>query len=310
MPRSEILDRIPVPERLFLFRSCVSSNKYPGLEAATVEVMKILGVELVESDDQTCCGGFLTFTNVAEVTATMPAVARNLSLAEERGLDTLAVCNGCHTFLTEFGHFLNERPAVMETVNMMLRMTGHEYRGTTHVWHVAEMLYRLKDRIAANVKRPLGLRVATHYGCHYLNGFKATAIDDYNEPTFMQDLIEIMGGTPVYYEEQRTCCGTGLTQIITHKEELALPHTKRKLDSLNAARPDVVAVICPYCLSQLDRMQHKLRERGVGRYSVPVISLSQLVGLALDIPERLLGLEAHAIPAVHLAKAAGQGREA
>ena len=215
----------------------------------------------------------------------------------------LAICNGCHTFLTEFGHFLNERPAVRETVNMMLRMIGHEYQGTTHVWHVAEILYKLKDRIAKNVRRRLGLRVATHYGCHYLNGFKATAIDDYNEPTFMQDLIEIMGGTPVAYEEQRTCCGTGLTQIITHKEELALPHTKRKLDSLNEARPDVVSVICPYCLSQLDRMQVKLQARGAGRYSVPVLSLSQLVGLALGIPEESLGLGAHAVPATHLAEA-------
>lgn len=300
MPRNDILDRIPEPKSLFLFKSCVSSNKYPGMEAATLEIMKILGVEIVESDEQTCCGGFLTFTNVAEPTATMPVVARNLSLAEEHGLDTMAICNGCHTFLTEFGHFMNERPAVKDTINMMLGMTGREYKGTTHVWHVAEILYKLKDRIAKNVKRPLNLRVATHYGCHYLNGFKAAAIDDANEPTFIQELISIMGGTPVYYEEQRACCGTGLTQIITHKEELSLPHTKRKLDSLQGAGADAVVVICPYCLSQLDRMQLKLNDRGAGSYSTPVISLSQLVGIALGIPEEKLGLEAHAISAMGL----------
>jgi heterodisulfide reductase subunit B len=255
-----------------------------------------LGIELVTSDDQTCCGGFLTFTNVAKPTSTMPAVARNLAVAEELGLDTLTLCNGCHTFLTEFSHFMNDRPPVKKVVNVILSMIGREYKGSQDVYHGIEIIYKLKNRIKESIERPLtGLRFSTHYGCHYLNGFKKTAIDDAHMPTVIEELIEIVGGEIVDYPENRSCCGTGLTQIIINKEELSLPHTKVKLDNLNKNDPDAVVVICPYCLSQIDRMQNKFNHRKIGKYKVPVIHLVQLIALALGADVEKLGFDAHAI---------------
>jgi heterodisulfide reductase subunit B len=296
MPRQEILDKTKVSDRIFLFRPCVGSNKYPGLITSSIEFFRKLGIELVTSDDQTCCGGFLTFTNVAQPTSTMPAVARNIAVAEEMGLDILTLCNGCHTFLTEFSHFMNDRPPVKQVVNTILSMIGREYKGSQDIYHSLEVIYKLKDRIKEKVTRPLtGMKFATHYGCHYLNGFKKTALDDPHMPTVMEEIIEDLGGGIVEYGDSRTCCGTGLTQIIINKEELSLPHTKMKLDNLNSAEPDAVVVVCPYCLAQLDRMQQKLNYRGAGKYKVPVIHLVQLIALALGVDTPSIGLDAHAI---------------
>ena len=80
-----------------------------------------------------------------------------------------------------------------------------------------------------------------------------------------------------------------------NKEQLSLPHTKIKLDSLNESKPDAVLVVCPYCLAQLDRMQQKLNYRKIGNYDVPVIHITQLVALALGVDIKILGLGAHAI---------------
>lgn len=296
MPRQEVLDNIKISDKMFLFRPCVGTNKYPGLITAALAMFEKLDIELVTSDDQTCCGGFLTFTNVAQPTSTMPAVARNLAVAEELGLDTLTLCNGCHTFLTEFSHFMNDRPPVKKVVNVILSMIGREYKGSQDVYHGIEVIYKLKDRIRERIERPLkGLRFSTHYGCHYLNGFKKTAVDDAHMPTVLEEIIDIVGGEVVEYPENRSCCGTGLTQIILNKEELSLPHTKVKLDSLNEHKPDAVVVVCPYCLSQLDRMQHKFNYRKIGTYQVPVIHLVQLVALALGADPEKLGFDAHAI---------------
>lgn len=238
------LEKINVPEKMFFFKSCVASNKYPGIEACGFEALRTLGIEPEDSDEQTCCGGFVTFANVAAPTASMPAVARNLSLAEEKGLDTCVVCNGCWTFLNEFGHFMNGNEEVKASVNMMMNMMGREYKGSSHVYHIAEMFYRVKDRIRENVKRPLtGLKIATHYGCHYLGGGKYTAIDDAQYPTFMEEMIEIMGGDNIWYKANRDCCGTGFTQIINGKN-LSLDHTKTKLDSIKEeADPDLLVVM-------------------------------------------------------------------
>jgi heterodisulfide reductase subunit B len=296
MPREEVLKQIKVSDRMFVFQPCVGNNKYPGIISAALLALPKLGVEPVTSDEQTCCGGFLTFTNVAQPTSTMPAVARNLCLAEEQDLDIVAFCNGCHTFLTEFAHFMNDRPPVKGVVNTILSMIGREYKGTSGIYHIVEILYKLKDRIAERVERPLtGFRLATHYGCHYLNGFKKTAIDDSFMPTVLEEIIRACGGEVAEYSENRTCCGTGLTQVILHKEEMSLPHCQRKFDSLNEAAPDAVVVICPYCLAQLDRMQHKLSHRKVADYKVPVLHVSQLVALALGVDVDKLGFGAHAI---------------
>jgi heterodisulfide reductase subunit B len=294
MARQKVLDGIPVDDEYFLFRSCVASNKYPGMETATKEVFDRIGVKLTESDDQTCCGGFITFTSVAEVTATMPAVARNLSIPDKAGLNTLTMCNGCYTFLTEFGHFLLHHPPIMGKVNEMLGMMGREYTGESRVLHMIEVLPKLVDRIREHVVRPLtGLKVATHYGCHYLYGFKKEAVDDPFMPTVLEEIIEAIGATPTSYPEERTCCGSGLTQVVIHKEEMSLPHMKRKFDSLKEAEVDVMTVVCPYCLTILDRGQAKMIDRGITDYKVPVLYITQLIGLAMGIDPVRLGLEAH-----------------
>ncbi len=296
MPRQERLDQVRISDRMYVFKPCVGENKYPGIINAAMHALPRLGVEPVTSDEQTCCGGFLTFTNVAEPTSTMPAVARNVAIAEELGLDTITMCNGCYTFLTEFTHFMDQRPPVKKVVNTILSMIGREYKGTQRIFHIIEVFTKLRDRIAERTVRPLeGMRFATHYGCHYLNGFKNEAIDDAFMPTVLEDIITAAGGTPVAYEAQRDCCGTGLTQVILHKEQLSLPHCQRKFDSLNEAGPDAVVVQCPYCLAQLDRMQHKFNDRGLARYHVPVLHVTQLVALALGVDPGKLGFGAHAI---------------
>jgi heterodisulfide reductase subunit B len=286
--------RIPVDDEYFLFRSCVASNKYPGMESSTKEVFERIGVGLRESDDQTCCAGFITFTSVAEVTATMPAVARNLSIPDQAGLNTVTMCNGCYTFLTEFGHFLQHNPPIMGKVNEMLSMVGREYTGESQVLHMIDVLPKLQDRIAEQIVRPLkGIRFATHYGCHYLYGFKKDAIDDPFTPTVVEDLIEVAGGTPVDYPEARTCCGSGLTQVVIHKEDLSLPHMKAKFDSLKEADVDAIVVVCPYCLTILDRGQAKMVDRGIAQHEVPVLYITQLLGLAMGMDPVKLGLGAN-----------------
>jgi heterodisulfide reductase subunit B len=303
MPRPEVMAKIPIDEKYFLFRSCVSSSKYPGMEASTKAVFSKLGIELQETDDQSCCGGFLTFTSIAEVTATMPAVARNLSIPDQEGLNTLTMCNGCHTFLTEFGHFLQHHEPIKEKVNEMLGMIGREYTGQSQVLHMLEVIYMLKDRIKEHITRPLtGLRLATHYGCHYLYGFKKDAIDDPFMPTALEELIEICGATPVDYPEARTCCGSGLTQIIIYKEDTSLPHLKRKLDSMKEADVDGVINVCPYCMTMLDRGQFKMEERGIETFETPVLYVNQLIGLAMGIDPVQLGFEAHLTPVTRLLK--------
>ncbi|ADI01974.1 MAG TPA: disulfide reductase [Syntrophothermus lipocalidus] len=289
--------RIPeIPEKIFLFRSCTGSLEYPGTENAIKEIMKILGIEVVMDPDQTCCSGYLLTCSGYLPEVSLAATARNLALVEAKGLDTYVFCNGCFGYNKELSHILLHNPDYLKMANDLIGRWGYEYKGRTNIFHVQELYYRLKDRIASKVVRPLnGLRVAAHYGCHYL-AQQYGILDDGDLPTFHEELFEILGATPVTYKEGRTCCGYSVGRGFTHREEVVQPHLGKKLRSAKEAGVELITTVCPGCNVALDREQPNLARNGHGEINIPVIDLGQLIALALGVPVEKLGFKANTVP--------------
>jgi len=289
--------RIPeIPEKIFLFRSCTGSLEYPGTENAIKEIMKILGIEVVMDPDQTCCSGYLLTCSGYLPEVSLAATARNLALVEAKGLDTYVFCNGCFGYNKELSHILLHNPDYLKMANDLIGRWGYEYKGRTNIFHVQELYYRLKDRIASKVVRPLnGLRVAAHYGCHYL-AQQYGILDDGDLPTFHEELFEILGATPVTYKEGRTCCGYSVGRGFTHREEVVQPHLGKKLRSAKEAGVELITTVCPGCNVALDREQPNLARNGHGEINIPVIDLGQLIALALGVPVDKLGFKANTVP--------------
>jgi heterodisulfide reductase subunit B len=289
-------ERIPnIPEALFLFRSCTGSLEYPGTESAIRETFKLLGIEAVMDPDQTCCSGYVQACSVCEPEVCMAVTARNLAIVERKGLDTYTFCNGCYTCLSDVTHLLLNRPELFAMANELIRQWGYRYEGRTTIYHVQEMWYRLKDKIAERVKRPLkGLRVAAHYGCHYLSR-QYGILDDGDYPTFHEELIEVLGGTPVFYKERRQCCGYSTGKAFTHREVLVQPHLYKKFKSAAEAGIQLMTTVCPGCNVALDREQPLVNKRYGAEFNIPVIDLAQLIAFSLGIPVSKLGFAANTI---------------
>lgn len=288
-------EEIPVPERLFLFRSCTGSLEYPGTEKAVREVLERLGIEAVMSPDQTCCTGYLLTCNALLPELALAAAARNMAIAEKMGLDVYVFCNGCFGYNTEFVHILESDPALREKINQLLEPFGWHFEGRSRIYHVQELFYRLREKLASLVVRPLtGIRVAVHYGCHYL-AKKYGILDDPDYPTFLEEIIELLGGTPVFYRERRACCGAAVGRSFTHREEVSLRHACKKLLNLKEEGADVLLTVCPGCNVQLDREQPVIAERGWGEVFIPVMDFAQLVALSLGVPPQQLGFEANTV---------------
>jgi len=290
-------ERIPeIPEKIFLFRSCTGSLEYPGTENAIKEIMKILGIEVVMDPDQTCCSGYILTCSGYLPEVSLAVTARNLALVEAKGLDTYVFCNGCFGYNKELSHILLHNPDYLKMANDLIGRWGYEYKGQTNILHVQELYYRLKDRIASKVVRPLnGLRVAAHYGCHYL-AQQYGIIDDGDLPTFHEELFEILGATPVTYKEGRACCGYSVGRGFTHREEVVQPHLAKKLMSAKEAGVELMTTVCPGCNVALDREQPNLARKGYGEINIPVIDLGQLIALALGVPVEKLGFKANTVP--------------
>ncbi|NPV91187.1 MAG: CoB--CoM heterodisulfide reductase iron-sulfur subunit B family protein [Firmicutes bacterium] len=291
---------IPAPSKIYLFRSCTGSLEYPGTEKAIREVLGKLGIEVYTSPDQTCCSGYMLTCNAILPATALAATARNLAIVQGLGLEMFVFCNGCFGYNTELTHILNTRPGLRAEVDKLIEPMGWRYRDQERIYHIQELLYRLRDEIFRQVIRPLaGVRVAVHYGCHYL-AKKYGIIDDIDYPTFLEEIITGMGGTPVFYRERRSCCGAAVGRGFTHPEEISLPHARKKLASVKEAGADVIVTVCPGCNVQLDREQPTLAERGWGDISIPVIDFSQLAALSLGVDHRVLGFEANTVPVAPL----------
>jgi len=106
-------------------------------------------------------------------------------------------------------------------------------------------------------------------------------------------VIEALGGTVVDYAGQYKCCGF---PIITMNRTTSLRQAGRRLADAIDAGADCLVTPCPLCHLNLDLQQPAAEpfvERDLG---IPVLHLPQMVGLALGLEPKELGMGKHVVP--------------
>ncbi|MDY6965482.1 MAG: CoB--CoM heterodisulfide reductase subunit B [Halobacteriota archaeon] len=273
-----------------LFLGCIAPLRYPGIESATRQVLSALNIEYNELEGASCCPAPGVMRSFDEKTW-LSIASRNLQLSEKKGAELLTICNGCYGSLFEAAHILEHDEGKRAKVNEII--DGDGYNGTTKVRHIAEVLYRELgvDEIKSKVNNGLKLNVAVHYGCHFLKPSKIKKLDDPERPTMLDELIEATGAVSVSYKDKQMCCGAG-GGVRAGSPNVALDMTRNKVDNMKAAGAQCVVTPCPFCHLQFDRGQKELGEG----YDLPVIHLSQILGLALGVDNSKLGFESHVTP--------------
>ncbi len=272
------------------FLGCIAPLRYPGIEKSTRVVAEALGLELVDLEGAGCCpapGVIRSFDR----TTWIASAARNLALAEKQGLDIVTICNGCYGSLFDAAHELHEDPELLKGVNEILAEVGLEYKGTTKVRHFAEVLYNEVgiENIKAKITKPLEYQVAAFYGCHFLKPSKIKEIDDPENPHILDDLIEATGAKSMPRQKKTLCCGSG-GGVKAGFPNVAKAFTKTNLENIQASGAQYIIDVCPFCHLQFDTAQADLG------FSIPVLHLSQLYGIAMGMDAAELGLSAHKVP--------------
>ena len=115
-----------------LFLGCTVPVRAQNYEISARKVAEKLGIELVDLPEFRCCGYPIKSVNFE---ASLMLAARNLAVAEEKGLDITTFCNACSVTLVEANHTLKQHPELMEKVNQMLGKEGKKYTGKVKVKH-------------------------------------------------------------------------------------------------------------------------------------------------------------------------------
>jgi heterodisulfide reductase subunit B len=281
-----------------LFLGCLAPIMGRQFELSARKVAEKLGMELVDVEDFACCG--FPLRSVDEETALLLAT-RDLCVAEEKGLDICTICTGCASTLAETNKELIHDVELREKVNEKLQKISRTYKGKVKVKHFVRILYEDigLQKIKSRVKNSLeGLKLASHYGCHYLKPSDVfNKFEDPEVPKTLDQLISVLGAETVEYEDKMQCCGGVILDI---DDNIALAMAQRKLEHVNAMDADAMVLMCPLCGSMYDRNQRVIERRFNAAYDLPILFYTQALGLALGIDPKELGLDMNRVKTSNL----------
>ncbi|MFX1468794.1 MAG: CoB--CoM heterodisulfide reductase iron-sulfur subunit B family protein [Promethearchaeota archaeon] len=276
-------------EEYKMFQGCVIGNRIPFIEASARKVFDKLGIKTSDAAFA-CCPDPVGF-NSTDHLSWMAMGARNLTLAEAEGKNIISLCNGCFQTLKLVNEELKHDDHEKEKINNLLKSVNKEFKGTINVKHFVEVLHDYRDEIKKNVKNELsGLKVACHTGCHYNRPSEKMQTDDPMNPVKLREIVAATGATPVDYEEEMLCCGTGVGNA---EEEPSMQILANKLTSATNAGAEAVIVNCPACFQQFDNNQKKAGEIKGKDFGLPILYVTELLALAFGENPDDLGLKFH-----------------
>jgi heterodisulfide reductase subunit B len=266
-----------------LFIGCTISVRGLNYELSARKVAEKLGIEFVDIQEFSCCG--FPLSSIHHNSAVTIA-ARNIALAKAKNLDIITLCSACTGYLTEIKKLLENKTnsKLLKDVNSKLKDLGYKYEKGVKIKHFARFLFEDigVDKIKEHIKEPLkGIKVAPHYGCHYIK--PSDIFDGFDNPLHPQSLdklIEVTGATPVHYRDKLQCCGGGILAV---NEETSVKMVKEKLDHIKDANADAMTLICPFCSIMYDEFQPTVEITYETEYKIPVLYYPQLLGLALGL---------------------------
>ena len=258
---------------------------YPGcsLESTAKEydqsvrvVSEILGIDLVELSDWSCCGASSGHSTNYQLSLALPA--RNLALAEKEGRDVAVVCAACFLRFKQTNHDLRANDGLRQEIETIIDMP---YQGSVEVRHLLDIICRGVgfEEIERRVKRPLnGLKLVSYYGCYLVRPPEITQFDDSENPRLMDDLMVAMGAEALDWSHKVECCGGNL---LLSRPDIVVKLVGDIVQAAADAGADGIVTACPLCQANLDTRQH-------GPVRLPIFYFSELMGLALGVDEKSL----------------------
>jgi heterodisulfide reductase subunit B2 len=262
-----------------------SSNDY---ERSVRACLSALGVGLQELDDWICCGATAAHSLNHKLAVALPA--RNLALAERGGTDDLlAPCPMCSSQLIKANLALGRDAALRKEMSEIVEA---EVAGTSRVVNLIEVFQKIGfERIQAAAAHSLsGHKPACYYGCLLTRPGESLAFDDCEQPSSMETLLSSLGAEPVDWNYKTECCGGGMTMA---NEQTVIDLSHKILSNAASHGANCVVVACPMCHVNLDMKQADVERRHAARHGMAIYYLSDLVGLALGLDEKTLGIDKH-----------------
>ncbi|HEY5511989.1 MAG TPA: CoB--CoM heterodisulfide reductase iron-sulfur subunit B family protein [Prolixibacteraceae bacterium] len=260
-----------------------SSREY---NESVVAIAKVLEIELVEINDWNCCGATAAHSMNEELSLSLPA--RIMALAEKQGLtDVVVPCAACYNRLKMTQHELEDdlkRSRIKEILDM-------PYQGNVKIINVLQLLQQYGiDNLKAKISQPFAHKVACYYGCLLVRPHAILKFDRVEDPQSMDEMIRAIGGSTMDWAFKTECCGGGFS---VSRTDLVAKLSGNILKDAADRGAEAIIVACPMCQSNLDMRRGAINKVLNSQIDIPVIYITQAIGLAMGIGAKELGLKRH-----------------
>jgi len=282
------------------FPGCSAESTARDMHESTLAVSERLGIDLQEPRGWTCCGATAGHQTDSLLAVSLPAAT--LVKVKDMGLDLVANCAACYNRLKLANHLVLTSPDMRRKVADAI---GRDYDGSVRIRHFMEVLLEdvgldtIQNALRSSLK---GLKVACYYGCLLVRPHEAMQFDDPENPTSLDRLVRTLGAETLDWPHKVECCGGGLSMTRT---DVVIRLTESILSMAKLAGADCIAVSCPMCQINLDMRQLDIQRQLGKRYDMPIVYVTQLIGLCLGISADTLGFNKLMVPASTVIEAVG-----
>lgn len=292
-------DRKEKYKEVAYYHGCALEGSGQPYNTSTRAIAKELDLKLVDIENWNCCGAMEVKNIDPEVQTYLSS--RVMALAKHgMGQDVvMAPCNGCYHNLKKAEYDIGHKEKSKEVVEKISAKADHPayHAGDVETIHALDWIKwgfgeeELKEKISGGLK---GLKVANYYGCMYTRPRHIFPEKDQggesestSKPHYMDDLLAIAGAENVDFPMKTACCGGAHT---LSDSDMSTKLVLNILKAAEAAGAEVIATECPTCHSGLEMHQIRALKRLSENTNVKVVYFTQLLGLAMGIPARKLGV--------------------
>jgi heterodisulfide reductase subunit B len=278
------------------YPGCSMKGSAREYSESLLAVAAALGRELPEIPDWNCCGSTAAHNLDRDLALALPA--RILAAAEKDGMgEVLVPCAACYSRLSVTRHEL------LEDDKLRLKISGlieADYLGSAKVLNIIEWLATVPD-LENRVKKPFQHKVVCYYGCLMVRPAGIVNFDRPEEPQSMDRLMKRIGAEPLDWAFKTECCGAGFS---VSRTDLVARLSGLILEDAVARGAEAIIVACPMCHLNLDLRRPNIEKHAGKKYNIPVVYITQALGLALGIEAKKLGLQRHKVAVKFSAPAA------
>ncbi len=273
--------------KIGIYPGCSLTGSARDYNESVFALAEAFDMDFVQIPDWNCCGATAAHNLNKELSLALPA--RILALAEQHGLEEIIVpCAACYSRLVVTQHELKKDPELKNRIREILKM---DYRGTSVILNVIEWIDKyIIAKLDGKVVNPFNHKVACYYGCLLVRPNKILQYDRAEDPQTMDIVMSKIGATPVEYPYKTECCGAGFS---VSRTDIVSKLSGKIIEDAEYRGAEAIIVACPMCHSNLDMRRGNINKCWKREFKIPVVFVTQAIGLAIGLTESRVGLKRH-----------------